>query len=52
MRQVPKDCLFSGLDFDKDLKGPYDYIVIGEHSDLAKISPAYMMKKYTTLAPF
>ena len=38
--QVPKDCLFSRLDFDKDLKGPYDYIVICEHLDLAKISPA------------
>ena len=30
----------SRLDFDKDLKEPYDYIVICEHLDLAKISPA------------
>ena len=36
MRQVPKNCLFSGLDFDKDLKGPYNYMVICEHLDLAK----------------
>ena len=31
---------FSGLDFDKDLKGPHDYMVICEHLDLAKISHA------------